>query len=115
MSDDQYLDERTELAARLAAIKAEQERLDDEATHLKERLRKTAFDGPDTYSAGNLTVTFTANRRFDARKADKVIPAALRPAVVDVVETINAERLRTLAPDVYDQCCTEHEWAVRIR
>lgn len=115
MTEDTYAAERAELAARLAAIKAEKDKLTDEETHLKELLRKTAFAGPDTYDAGPLSVTFTPNRRFDPRKAEQTVPAVLRPAVIDVVEQINPERLRILAPEVWEQCLTEHEWAVRIR
>ncbi len=112
---DQYRDERIELAARLAAIKAEQDRLDNEATHLKELLRKTAFAGPDAYDAGPLTVTFATNRRFDPKTADQVIPAVLRPAVFDAIEVVNKDRLKALAPAIYEQCLTDGEWAVRIR
>jgi hypothetical protein len=95
----------TPLAARLAAILAEKAELENAEKAIKTQIR-SLVPGPDTYQAGDVALTVSANRRFDPATAERVLPAELldlcRIAKVDA-----AAAREVLPPALYAQCMTE--------
>lgn len=106
-------DTLTPLAADLANIQNRITELQQRETSLKAAIRELVT-GPDTYQAGNLTIVVSTNRRFDQARALTLIPDPLRPLVIDTVETVNRDKLKALAPDIYEQAQTAHDYKVSV-
>jgi hypothetical protein len=107
-------DTLTPLAARIAALQAEIDERTQELDILKATIRDIV-SGPDTYDAGGVQVVVSTNNRFDTKKALTLIPDTLRPLVIEHVETVNKDKLKALAPDVYEQSLTVGAYRVGIR
>ena len=100
------LDEQlTPLAAQLAAILAEKSALEEDERAIKATIR-ALVPGPDTYSAGDVTLSIAINRRFDPKTAERV----LTPDVLDMcrVSKVDAAAAKAvLPPAMYIQCMAE--------
>lgn len=98
-------DQLAPLAAALADVLARKSDLEAVERDLKARIR-TLVPGPDTYAAGEATLTISPNRRFDANTAMKVLPPNLLDlCLVSKVDSTAAKKV--LPPALYDQCMTE--------
>lgn len=102
------------IAARMATLQDEIDQRTSELDTLKAQVRDIVT-GPDTYSAGNLSLIVSTNTRFDPKKALALMPDALRPIVVEQVETVNKDKLKALAPDIYEQAQTVGAYRVGLR
>ena len=71
--------------------------------------------GPDTYTAGNLTVVISTNRRWDSKKAAKVIPAELLPLVSVTTTVVDKTKVSVLCPGQYDACFVDYDNVVKLR
>ena len=65
------------IAAELATILADKAALEERERELKAQIR-SMVPGPDTYAAGNVDLTITANRRFDPKRALPLIPESVK-------------------------------------
>lgn len=86
--------EYADLAEKSDAIKARQE-------EIKAAIRDLV-PGPDTYQAGDLSVAVAANRRFDEERALRMLPEAVAPLVTYPATRVDKDKLRALAPDVFE-------------
>lgn len=69
---------RASLAARLASLQDAASRIADQITVVKADLLATT-DGPDSYSAGQLTVVVTVAHRLDTKAIESKYPADTHP------------------------------------
>lgn len=100
--DDTTLEDRlTPLAAELAQLAEQADRIKARQDELKAAIRDLV-PAPDTYTAGQYTVVVSANRRFDEAKALDLVPEVLRPAVTYPETRVDKDRLRVLAPEVFE-------------
>ena len=102
------------LAAELAQIASERADLDTREKDIKARIRDLV-DGPDTYDAGDLTVTVSTNRRFNEKKALPLIPEEILPLVSYPETKIDREKLRALLPEVYESAQDHYDDKVVVR
>lgn len=111
----------TALADQLAPLAAELADLAEKADAIKERQDqikaqiRDLVPGPDKYAAGNLTLTVSTNTRFDEKRALGLIDDALKPLVTYPETRIDKDRLKVLAPDVYDAAQTTYDPRISIR
>lgn len=73
------------------------------------------ISGPDKYAAGDATVVISTNRRFDPKKALPLIPEALLPIVTYPETAIDKDKLRVLAPEIYEAAQNESAYRVSIQ
>ena len=102
------------LAADLADIQDKIATLQLEEASLKRKIRESV-PGPDTYTAGNLTVIISTNRRWDSKKAAKVIPAELLPLVSVTTTVVDKTKVSVLCPAQYDACFVDYDNVVKLR
>lgn len=102
------------LAAELATILAAKADLELREKDLKARIRELAPAG-DKYQAGNLVVTVTAASRFNEKKALSLLPEAVLPLVTYPETRVDKDRLKVLAPDVYDASLDTFDARVSVR
>jgi len=109
-------DSLTPLAMTLAAIQDQIATWQDEEKSIRVQIRElTAETGPDTYAAGGLKITVSANNRFDPKLALSLVSEALAVQVVDNIPTVNKDRLRVLAPHIFAQAQTRGDYRVSLR
>lgn len=93
------------IATRLAHILEAKTELDAEEKTLKAQIRDLV-PGPDTYTAGNYTLTISHNRRFDPKKAEQILPTELldlcRVSKIDPTAAKNV-----LPPALYSECMAQ--------
>lgn len=100
----------TILADRLGPLAAEYADLAERAEQIKTRQEEikaairdmTATHGPGTYDACGMSVTVAANRRFDEDRALAMLPEAVAPLVTYPATRVDRDRLRVLAPEVFE-------------
>lgn len=113
-TDTTLTDRLAPIAAELAAIAADKADLEEREKHLKAQIRDIV-PGPDKYAAGDLTITVSPNRRFDAKTAEKVLP----PELLDlcrVAKVDSAAAREHLPPALYAQCMADlGDYRVGIR
>lgn len=98
-------DTLTPLATQLADILAAKAALEEDERAIKATIR-SLVPGPDSYTAGNLTLTVTINRRFDPKMAERVLPIELLNLCR--ISKIDASAAKAvLPPGVYLQCMAE--------
>jgi len=102
------------LATQLADVQAAIADLTEREKGLKAAIRDLV-PGSDSYAAAGLTVVVSTNNRFDAAKALPLIPDALRPLVVETVETVNKDRLKALAPAIFEQAQNVGDYRISLR
>lgn len=102
------------LAADLAEVQDRIAALQLAEAALKSKIRELV-PGPDAYQAGNLVVAISTNNRFDPKKALTLIPDELRPIVVENVPTVNKDRLKALAPDIFAAAQTSGEYRISLK
>lgn len=91
------------LAAEYADLAAKADQIKTRQEEIKARIRElTATDGPGTYQAGNLSVVVAVNRRFDEDRALAMLPEAVAPLVTYPATRVDRDKLRVLAPDVFE-------------
>lgn len=98
-------DQLAPLASELATILADKADLEQRERDIKASIR-ALVPGPDTYQAGDVALTVSANRRFDAGLAERILPTEL----LDLcrVSKVDAAAAReVLPPAVYAQCMAE--------
>lgn len=102
------------LAAELARLAADKADIEAREKEVKAQIR-ALVPGPDKYAAGDLTVTVSANHRFDARTAERVLP----PELLDlcrIAKVDSAAAKEVLPPALYQQCMVDvGEYRVAIR
>ena len=95
----------TPLAHQLADILAAKSALEEDERSIKATIR-SLVPGPDTYSAGDVSITITSNRRFDPKTAERVLPVdLLNLCRVSKIDATAAKAV--LPPSVYQQCMAE--------
>jgi len=102
------------LAADLADIQDRIAVLQLAEAALKAKIRELV-PGPDQYTAGNLVVTISTNNRFDPKKALTLIPEALTPLVVENIPTVNRDKLKALAPDIYTAAQSSGDYRISLK
>jgi len=102
------------LAADLANIQDNIATLQLQEATLKRKIRESV-PGPDTYTAGNLTVIVSTNRRFNPEQAKQVIPSDLLPLVSVTTSVVDKERVKVLCPDQYEDCFVTYDNVVKLR
>lgn len=103
--------ELTDCVVRLADIQARQAELQRQADSLKTILR--ALGETRQRRFGDLMLTVTPNRRFDANKARDVLSAPVLQQI-SVSRPDPATARKVLPPDVYAECCTDGDMIVRL-
>lgn len=98
----------------LAAVLADKEELTMRENTLKAEIR-SLVPGPDKYSVGDATLVVSTNNRFDTTKALNLIPEALLPLVTYPTTTVDRDKLRVLAPEVFEAAQTHGDYRVSIR
>lgn len=83
-----------ELVRKLMGLTARIEELAAHATEIKDILRERAGDGTGVQTYGDLQLRVTANRRFNATKAQKVLPATLYDRITETVPS--SKKMRQL-------------------
>jgi len=103
------------LASELADIQDKIATLQLEEATLKRKIRESV-PGPDSYTAGGLTVVVSTNRRFDAKLAAAVIAPDLLPLVSVTTSVVDKERVKVLCtPDVLEACYVTYDNVVKLR
>ena len=102
------------IAAELATILADKAALEERERELKAQIR-SMVPGPDTYAAGNVDLTITANRRFDPKRALPLIPESVKALVTYPETVIDKDKLRVLLPEVYAAAQVEGDYRVAIK
>jgi hypothetical protein len=103
------------LATALADIADKIATLQLEEAALKSKIRETV-PGPDSYAAGNLTVTVSSNRRFDQKKALAAIPEDLIPLVSERTWVVDRKRVEVICDGATLQnCFTEFDYRIAIK
>ena len=93
------------LATRLADILAAKSALEEDERDIKATIRELV-PGPDTYAAGDVSITITTNRRFDPKTAERILPVdLLNLCRVSKIDATAAKAV--LPPGVYLQCMAE--------
>lgn len=97
-------DKLAPLADRYTTLTEQRARIDEELEEIKAAIRDLV-EGPDTYAAGERTVIVAANRRFDETRALALIGTGTPLADLVTVPTtkVDKDKLRALAPDVFEQ------------
>lgn len=107
-------DQLTPLAAEYAQLAEQAEQVKARQEAIKAQIRELV-PGPDSYDAGALSVVVSTNRRFDAKRALAMLPEALVPLVTYPETTIDKEKLKVLARDVYDAAQVDYAERVTIK
>lgn len=102
------------LAAELADLAERRTRIEEREKAIKAQIRELV-PGPDKYEAGNLTITVASNTRFDEKKALALLTDEIKPLVTYPESRIDRDRLKVLAPDVYDVAWTSYDDRVAIK
>jgi len=95
-------DKLTGLAARYTDLTAQRAVIDEELEEIKAAIRDLT-PGPDLYAAGDHTVVVAANRRFDEKRALALLPDAVAPLVTYPETRVDKDKLKALAPEVFEQ------------
>ncbi|WP_130012164.1 hypothetical protein [Serinicoccus sediminis] len=99
--DPQVLaDKLAGLRDRYHQLTAARDTIDGELEEIKAAIRDLVPEGK--HPAGDGEVTVTPNRRFDEKKALKLIPAEVLPVLTYPETRVHKDALRDLLPDVYD-------------
>lgn len=107
-------DTLTPLAIELADILAAKADLEQREKDVKAAIR-AAVPGPDTYAAGNATLSIQPNRRFDPKKALPLIPETIKALVTYPETVIDKDKLRVLAPAIYEAAQVEGDYRIVLR
>lgn len=94
-----------------ARIKADEEELDQ----IKAALRDAAHDEPGQYAAGDGQVTISASRRFNEAKALPLIDEAVLPFVTRTETRVDKDKLKALAPEVFEQAHDVYAHRIGVR
>lgn len=104
-TDTTLSDTLAPLAKRLANVLAAKSDLEQEEKDIKAAIR-AAVPGPDTYAAGDVTLSVSLNRRFSPARAEAVLPPQLLDLCRETVVTSAAAKA-ALPPVVYMSCMEE--------
>ena len=97
------LQERLEpVAARLAVVQEQAKALAALEAELKAEVRAIVAEEPGKYGAGSLVVNVQINRRFSEKRALAALPEALVPQVTYPETRIDRDRLKVLAPEIFE-------------
>lgn len=104
------------LVAELSAVLDQKTSLVTVEQDLKARIREqVAATGPDTYQAGDHTLLVQPNRRFDQARALELIPEQLRGLVTYPETVVDKDKLRALAPEIFEAAQVEGDYRVSVR
>lgn len=106
--------ELVELAAELALVNEQLNVLTQRADTLKATIRD-GVPGPDTYAAGALSLVVTSNYRFSQAQGLKHVPPQFRALCVRLVEHVDGDKLKLVAPEAYWQSVTSYPARVSVR
>lgn len=93
------------LAAELARLAADKAEIEARQEEIKAQIRELV-PGPDKYAAGDLTITVSANHRFDPKAAERILP----PELLDlcrIAKIDSAAAREVLPPALYAQCMAD--------
>lgn len=102
------------LVTELATVLADKSDLEARERDLKAAIRQ-AVPGPDSYAAGNSTVTVQVNRRFDPKIALPLIPETIKALVTYPETVIDKDKLRALLPDVYEAAQVQGDYRITVK
>lgn len=106
MSDANLTAAMQALAGQLAVVLDDISALRERETAIKAAMRKLVSDELGDYQAGNVTVRLQANRRLDETRALAMCPEQLRGLVTYPETRIDRDKLKALAPEVYEAAMT---------
>ena len=89
------------VAAELATVQDKIKELTERADALKAILRDLTDGAPDSYAAGNLTVTISPNRRFDPAAFAAAYPVTQHPEFYKLTPDTTTVKAK-VAPEVYE-------------
>lgn len=109
-------DHLTPLAAEYADLTEKADAIKERQEEIKAAIRDlTATTGPGNYAAGNLSVIVATNRRFDENRALAMIPEAVAPLVTYPATKVDRDKLKALAPDVFEAAQVVHAERITIK
>lgn len=111
---DTLANQLTPLAAEYAALAEQADAIKNRQEEIKATIRDLV-PGADKYAAGALTVTVSTNRRFDEKRALAMLPEAIAPLVTFPETRVDKDRLKVLAPDVFEASQETFSERVTIR
>lgn len=107
-------DKLAPLAARCVALTEQRSKIDAELEEIKAAIRDLV-PGADSYAAGEHTITVAANRRFDEKKALQLVPDAVAAFVTYPETRVDKDKLRVLAPEVFEQAQIVYAERITVR
>ena len=107
-------DQLTPLAAEYASLAEQADIIKNRQEEIKAAIRDLV-PGADKYAAGALTVTVSTNRRFDEKRALAMLSEAIAPLVTFPETRVDKDRLKVLAPDVFEASQETFSERVTIR